>query len=291
MQRREIHAMGTTIEMLVDAPPARSVERAFDGACAEIERLEDRLSRFREGSELSELNRRGRLRAAEDLLAVVALAIDARERTGGRFDPTVLDAVVAAGYDRTFDEVPADAPEPPAPAPRCGGEIAIDDASGEITLGPGVRLDLGGIAKGYVVDRVAEGLGAAGPCLVNAGGDIRIAGPFRRGPWPVGVETPGEEIVIGLREGAVATSGRDRRRWRRDGREQHHLIDPARGRPAEGDLRTVTVVANRAADAEVLAKALFLRGERGACDEADRLGVPAVLVAEDGRVVLAGGLS
>jgi FAD:protein FMN transferase len=105
------------------------------------------------------------------------------------------------------------------------------------------------------------------------------------------VETPGEPLVLGLSAGAAATSGRDRRRWRRGGREQHHLIDPARGRPAEGDLTTVTVVAARASRAEVLAKALFLRGERGAREEADRRGVPAVLVTRDGRVLLAGGLS
>lgn len=290
MERRELHAMGTTVELLVDAPPGDALEAAFDDACAEIERLEALLSRFRHDSELSELNRRGRLRAGEDLLAVVALAIVARERTGGRFDPTVHDALVAAGYDRTFDEIPADGPEPVRGA-RCGGRLAIDAVRREVTLGPGVRLDLGGIAKGYVVDRVAERLGRAGPCLVNAGGDVRVAGPAREDPWPVGVEAPGEPLVLGLRSGAAATSGRDRRHWRRGGREQHHLIDPARGRPVEGDLRTVTVVAAEACQAEVLAKALFLRGERAAREEADRCGVPAVLVTGDGRVVLAGGLS
>jgi thiamine biosynthesis lipoprotein len=291
MQRRELHAMGTTVELLVDAPPGGATERAFDQACAEIERLEGRLSRFRPDSELSELNRRGRLAGGEDLLAVVALAIEARERTGGRFDPTVHDAVVAAGYDRTFEEIPADGPEPPGGSPACGGEVAVDAARGEVVLGPGVRLDLGGIAKGYVVDRVAERLGASGPCLVNAGGDLRIAGPLRSEAWPVGVETPGGPLVLGLRGGAAATSGRNRRRGRRGGREQHHLIDPARGRPARGDLRTVTVVAGEASRAEILAKALFLRGEQGAREEADRHGVPAVLVTADGRVLLAGGLS
>jgi thiamine biosynthesis lipoprotein len=291
MERREITAMGTTVEMLVDAPPAAAVERAFDDACAEIARLEGRFSRFREDSELSELNRRGHMRASDEMLAVVAIAIEARTRTAGRFDPTVHDAVVGAGYDRTFDAVPSDVPEPPAAPARCGGGVAIDADLGEITLDPGVRLDLGGIAKGWVVDRVAERLGAAGPCLVNAGGDIRIAGPFRRGPWPVGVETPGAEVVIGLREGALATSGRDRRRWRRGGREQHHLIDPGEGRPADSDLRTVTVVAGDACQAEVLAKSFFLRGERGAAREANALGIPCVLVTGDDRVVLTGGLA
>ena len=291
MERRAIQAMGTTVEMFVDAAAGEAVARAFDEACAEIERLEALLSRFRSESELSRLNRRGRLRAGDDLFAVVALALQARASSDGRFDPTVHDAMVAAGYDRTFDDVPAEAPPPPGAAAPGGGEFRIDPDRREITLGPGVRLDLGGIAKGYVVDRVAERLAAVGPCLVNAGGDIRIAGPARRDPWPVGVEAPGEPLVIGLHEGAVATSGRDRRRWRRGGDEQHHLIDPSIGRPADGDLRTVTVVAEDACRAEVLVKSLFLRGAREARVEADALGVPCVLVTDDDRVVLAGGLS
>jgi FAD:protein FMN transferase len=107
----------------------------------------------------------------------------------------------------------------------------------------------------------------------------------------VGVETPGEPLVIGLGAGAAATSRCDRHRWLRGGNERHHLIDPSRGLPAEGDLRTVTVVAQSASEAEVLAKDLFLRGERSACAEANRCGMPAVLVTADGRIVLAGGLA
>ena len=91
--------------------------------------------------------------------------------------------------------------------------------------------------------------------------------------------------------GALATSGRDRRRWRRGGRELHHLIDPRSGAPADGDLLRATVVARDAVCAEVWAKALFLAGRAAAAAEADDRGLPAVLVAADGRTELAGGLS
>ena len=107
----------------------------------------------------------------------------------------------------------------------------------------------------------------------------------------VAVDAPGEPLTLGLDAGAIATSGSDRRRWRRAGREAHHLIDPATGRPSAGDLRTVTVVAAEAAEAEVLATDLFLRGERGALREARERAIPAVLVTADARVVLAGGLA
>ncbi len=147
-----------------------------------------------------------------------------------------------------------------------------------IELEPGYRLDLGGIAKGYAVDRAATILAEAGPCLVNAGGDLVGSGRL----WPVGVETAEGEITLGLEDGAIATSGRDRRRWRRNGNESHHLIDPVTGAPAEGEFLRVTVVAETAVAAEVLAKAVFLGASPA---------TPSVLVTTDGRTVLTGGLA
>ena len=120
----------------------------------------------------------------------------------------------------------------------------------------------------------------SGPCLVNAGGDLAVRGEE---PWPVGVE---DGPTLELTRGAIATSGRDQRRWRRDGQERHHLIDPATGRPSETDLLRVTVVASSAVEAEVLAKNLFLAGE----NDAAAAGVPALLVMVDGRTRLVGGL-
>ena len=229
--------MGTAVELLVEAAPGRTCRAALDAAEAEIRRVEARLSRFRPDSELSALNRRGRLAAGPELMRVTELALAARERTGGRFDPTVHDAVAAAGYDRSFELVPAMAEGgPEAPPPGCGGEVRVDRRAGEIVLGPGVRLDLGGIGKGYAADRAASLLARAGPCLVNAGGDLAVAGRPRDEPWPVAVEVPDGALTLGLREGGMATSGRDRRRWWRCGEERHHLIDPARGRPAASDL-------------------------------------------------------
>jgi thiamine biosynthesis lipoprotein len=151
-----------------------------------------------------------------------------------------------------------------------------------------VRLDLGGIGKGYAVDRACSLLARAGDCLVNAGGDLAAAGGRA---WPVGVETDAGSITLELRSAALATSGRDRRRWRRGGKERHHLIDPRTGCPADTDLLRVTVVAASAVEAEVLAKALFLAGADAALAEADEAGVPCVLVTEAGETLLGGGLS
>jgi FAD:protein FMN transferase len=283
--RHAFHAMGTFVELQLDAEPP---DDTFLAAESEFRRLEGLLSRFLADSELSSLNRRGRLVAGPDLLAVVGAALAARERTEGRFDPTVHEALVAAGYDRTFQDIEAGDAGPLACGEACGGGVEIDSATGSIVLDPGVKLDLGGIAKGYAVDRALRILSAAGPALVDAGGDIAVSGK----PWPIGVETSTGTLTLEVREHAVATSGRDRRRWRAPDGERHHLIDPATGRPAEGELLRATVVAPTALEAEVLAKSLFLAGsaERAAA-EADALGSPAVLVTRHGRTLLAGGLA
>jgi FAD:protein FMN transferase len=278
MEQRSFAGMGTTIELLVEA---ESADRALDAAAAEFERLEQVMSRFRPSSELSQLNRDGVIEnASQDLAEVVELALAARERTKGRFDPTVHDALVSTGYDRTFEEVAKDA-RTAAVAGRCGGGVTLDGR--RIALEPGYRLDLGGIGKGYAAERAATLLGLAGPCLVSAGGDVAVRGVPAQGTWPVAVD---ESLTLGLDRGGLATSGSDRRRWRRNGADVHHLIDPATGQSATTDVLRVTAVGADAVDAEVLAKTLFLGGSYAAISA----GVPAVLVLHDGRTIRTGGL-
>jgi FAD:protein FMN transferase len=288
MERLTFKAMGTTVEVLVEAPPSAAVLAGLAGVRAEFERLEQVFSRFRPDSELTRLNEQGSIDAGDDLVEVVELALDARERTAGRFDPTLHDALVAAGYDRSFDRLEGTAPARAAAAgPAGGGRVRVRDR--RIELAPGVRLDLGGIVKGFAADRCARRLAAVGPCLVNAGGDLAVGGVRDAGPWPVAVRLPRGELTLALACGGLATSGRDRRRWEQDGRSRHHLIDPATGEPAATAPLSVTVAAASATEAEVLAKSLFLAPD--AVAEADRLGVPAAIVDAGGEAQLAGGLA
>ena len=281
--RHRFRAMGTEIELLVATDEASG---ALAAAEAEFHRLEALLSRFRPDSELSRLNDEGTLAAGPDLLRVVELALAARESTGGRFDIRVHGALVAAGYDRSFELVAPDDATPARFPERQPGGVEVRD--GVISLEDGVRLDLGGIGKGYACERAAEILATAGPCLVNAGGDIAT----RHGVWTVAVETPDGPLALELSGScALATSGRDSRRWRRADRELHHIIDPATGEPSSSDLLRVTVVAHDTVDAEVTAKALFLAGSEAARREADELAIPAVLVTAAGDTITAGGLA
>ena len=279
MQCRAFRAMGTEIELFLDAPDG---DAALVEAEAEFHRLEKLLSRFRSDSELSRLNRDGAIDASPDLMEVTQLALEARERTGGRFDPTVHEALVAAGYDRSFELLSQE--DGQSPSARCGGTVRV--CGHHVEVEPGFKLDFGGIGKGYAADQAATVLAAAGPCLVNAGGDVAV----RAGAWPVGVQTCTGTLTLELSAGALATSGRDRRRWQKEGRELHHLIDPTTGTSADGDLLRVTVVGNDAIDAEVWAKALFLVGADAAEAEANALGLPCVLSTIDGRTTTAGGL-
>lgn len=277
MARRSFRAMGTTIELHVQAEGA---EDTFDAAEAEFERLEQVMSRFRADSELSRLNDAGSLEVSADLAEVIELALAARERSGGRFDPTVHDALVASGYDRTFDAVPRSRAGEAGRADCLG---AVEVTGRRIEIEPGFRLDLGGIGKGFAAERVAELLSLEGPSLVSAGGDVAVRGVPAEGIWPVAVE---HGPRIGLERGGLATSGSSRRNWVVGGVRQHHLIDPRTGEPARTDLVQVTAVGSDAVDAEVLATTLFLDGAEAAL----AAGVPAVLVTADGRTLTTGGV-
>ena len=288
--------MGTEVHVIVVDGEPRLLERAR----ASIERLEAKWSRFRPTSELSQLNRAaGRTCiVSTETFEVVNLAVQAWYLTGGRFDPTVHDALVAAGYDRTFREIaPAPVvPRPPTPVPTtvptpgCAA-IALAPSVRAITLPPGVALDLGGIGKGRAADLVTAELTAAGAAgaSVSIGGDVRVTGSgLEGGAWEVGVESPFEEGVdlatLAMADGAVVTSTRLFRTWQRDGLRHHHLIDPATGSPAWTGLAAVTVVAGQAATGEVMAKAAYLAGAEEGAALLAAAGLTGLLVEDTGAV-------
>ena len=227
--------------------------------------------------------------ASADLRAAVRAALRGAELTGGLADPTLLGALERAGYTRSLTGVPrtplrralAAAPprRPARPHPAAAWRrVVVDDEDGTIARPPGLRLDLGGSAKGFVADRAAALLGA--PCAVDCGGDMRV-----RGAHEVRVANPfgGEPAaVIALSDGAVATSGVDARLW---SRAYHHLLDPATGAPAWTGVVSATALAPTAAEAEALAKAALLSGPGAGRELLARHG-GGVLVLDDGRGVV-----
>ena len=290
--------MGTDAHLIV----VGGAPRLVDLAVARVRDLERRWSRFRPDSEISRANGRAGewTTVSPETVALVERAELARRRTGGRFDPTLLHDVVAAGYDRSFDELAGSPTGPdddtPRPMPlestgKSGGPVLVDRAASAILVPRGVGFDPGGMGKGFAADLVVgELLGeAAGGACVNLGGDVRVAGVGPDGgDWIISVDDPrdpGESTVaeLHLADGAVATSSRCRRRWARtDGTPAHHLIDPSTHRPAETPTLAATVVASEAWVAEALAKIAFLVAPTTFVVELTRAGATGLVVTEHG---------
>ncbi len=285
--RAEFRAMGTTVEVHASAPDLAR-------ASARVERLfrawDDALTRFRDTSELSALNRAaGRPFAASELLfRVIAAALQWARETQGTFDPTLSHQIERLGYRRTFEDIEREGPQAPLKASiEPGGawrSMILDPARRTIFLPAGVGVDLGGIAKGMAVDAALVSLREAGfeAALVNAGGDLAVYGrPPCSDGWPIAVaEVPDE--VVALTHGAMATSGIARRHWIQGDTQRHHLLDAASGYPANTSLRSVTVAAQTCEAADVAATTAFLRGAHGGAAFLRQQGMAGLIVPEDG---------
>ena len=248
MEQRTFTAMGGDCELYRVGVGA--------GTLAEAERwvheMSDRLTRFRDDSELSRFNHSaGRwVEVSDELGALLRESLRAYEISGGLVHVATLAGLLAAGYTRDFtlgSTPTTSAPPPPKPLPELlevRGKTAL--------LRPGAGIDLGGVAKGWMADRLADRVGEN--CLVNLCGDLYARGTGETGEgWPVGF---GDRTVL-LKEMGAATSGTKKRMW---GPGLHHLIDPRTSKPAATDLTEVSVLAKTAADAEIYAKVALLLG-------------------------------
>lgn len=324
MSKLHFQAMGCQMSAILDTRADRA-ERRLASVPRWFEEWEHSLSRFRPDSDLSRLNDSPETwhPVSSTLWQVFQAAVTANRRSNGLVNPLVMDAILAAGYTTSFDQlvgsedeldtlgnntpnmspslsekrsIPShrspgttnDLPDRPAPALSA---IAYDECKSSICLPAGSRLDLGGVAKGWAAHTAMRKLQAYGPALVDAGGDIAISGPRADGePWQIGVANPfaPEENLVVLQAGrcGIATSGKDRRRWRLDGHWQHHIIDPRSGRPADTDLLTATVIAPDVLEAETASKVILILGShRGSEWLQAQPQLSGLLVREDGQIL------
>ncbi len=278
---RVFRAMGCQIDVQLlhdaDSVVDHAVGLALAAAEMRFRLYEEELSRFIATSGLTLLNQaagRGSVLVSPILGEVTQHALAAAQATGGMFDPTLGTMLAHLGYDRPFPfpeigdggVIPVVLPQYRAGAWR---EVVVDPTAGTVALPAGVALDFGGIGKGWAVDRMVAILrhahGVRGG-LVNAGGDLRTWGeaPDAAAAWTVGVEDPRDMdrdcAILGVSDGAVATSSTAYRHWRRGDRWVHHLLDPRTGQPAATDLAAVTVLGPSAMWAEIHAKVALLHG-------------------------------
>jgi thiamine biosynthesis lipoprotein len=305
---RSFQCMTTEIELYLRNDDARLAADALGEVQDFFYGVEARFSRFRADSELSRLNHASgaEVHVSLELCELIELSMTAAEYSGGLFDPAILDALEAAGYDRSIERIrqegatPASAPAPMARLSDAYGGSAVKDIRVNrqaltVALPAGMRIDLGGIAKGWAVDRAAAMLEPLGPGLVNAGGDLRAwgdqpGGGDERG-WLAAVDEPnrpGTDVAwIWVRDCAVATSSTAARRWAGG----HHLIDPRTGLPAETDLVSVTVTAPGVVQAEVAAKVVLILGRAaGMAWLEGQPGLEALAVATTGQALATPGL-
>lgn len=281
MKRLDFHAMGCGMTALLDRDD-NEAKLQLDQVPVWFENWEQSLSRFRPTSELNRLNAsEGQpVVVSQNLWEVFLTARRMETWTGGLVRPTVLDALVEAGYDRSFDllleksdgtrlasSLRLEAAAAVLDLPETSTAIRMDESSRSLSLREGIHLDFGGIAKGWAAQEAADRLAALGPCVIDAGGDIAVSGLQVDGQaWPIGVRDPfhPEEhlAVLHITAGGIATSGTDYHRWLKRGRWQHHIIDPRTGQPAETDILTATVIAPDAVQAEAAAKSVLILGSQ-----------------------------
>jgi FAD:protein FMN transferase len=296
---REAAIMGTRISAEVWHDDAAGAAAALDAVIAEMHRIDGLMSHYKPESQLSRVNRdAARMPVAVDreLAELIGRALEFSGLSGGAFDITY--ASVGYLYDYRNRRHPSDAEiEAALPAVNWRHVVVDRGASTVRFLREGVRIDLGGIAKGYAVDRCIGLLAARGirNARVSAGGDSRLLGDRRGRPWMVGIRHPDDPQQVVLRlpleDTAISTSGDYERYFDEDGTRYHHIIDPATGRSPNG-VRSVTVIGPEATLTEGLTKSLFIMGpERGIALIDSRKDADAVIVAGDGKIWYSKGLA
>ena len=298
-QSHQFHAMGSQIALWLDSADLPQATAAFEEVEALFAANERALSRFRPDSELMRLNARsGQWAPVSDLLwREIVLAIEMARKTNGRFDPTLLNALAQAGYDRSFEQIVGMGNGRWLAFETLLGrwfDVRLNVSHQAVYLPAGVQLDLGGIAKGDTAQQALALMQAVGPGLVDAGGDL-VAGAAPTGfpGWPVALSPPwGDDVVapenlatFWLAEGAMATSGIDYRSWVHNGAVAHHLINPRTGQPAQTDLLTATVLAPNAATAEAWATATLIAGADVGMELLLAQEMAGLVVGRDGRIL------
>ncbi|RMG01907.1 MAG: FAD:protein FMN transferase [Nitrospirae bacterium] len=299
MFRKSDFVMDTIVAITVVSDDPSRAEMVIDEGFSELRRLEKLLSFFSGESEISRINKNAGIKPVKvsaDTLRVIKKAVEVSRMSGGAFDITV--GPVTGLYDFKEKRLPGDDELERALKLVGYKNIIIDEDRGTVFLkNRGMKIDTGGIAKGYGADRVVELLKKRGikAALVAVAGDIRCYGRRPDGkPWRVGVKDPmktGDAIlgVLPLTDSAISTSGDYERFFIKDGMRYHHLIDPRTGRPAHG-LKSVTVLAPEGVLTDSYATAAFVLGLEEGRRLLEKLGFQYIMVDEGGKLHVSKGL-
>lgn len=288
--------MGTLVEIKAFGEDEDRLEQAISAAFAEMRRLEALFTPHNPESEVSRLSAAAEpLRVSAETAELLQLGLRLARETGGAFDLALGRLKQAWGIETDSPQVPSVAQLERALA-GIGPEALRIDGRRVSKRNAQLRVELGGIAKGYAVDRALTVLRQAGisSAAVNAGGDIGLLGDRQGQPWRIAIQHPRKAdsllTVLPLADRAVVTSGDYERYFERNGVRYHHIFDPRTGHPARR-CQSVTVVAADAASADALATAAFVLGPQQGLMLLERLpGVEGLLVGKEGDIYQTSGL-
>jgi thiamine biosynthesis lipoprotein len=290
--------MGTRVSVELWADDTARGNELVAEVMREYRRVDDAMSTYKPESEISRVNAHAAdapMVIGDELLGLVERSLELSRASGGAFDIT-YDSVGYL-YDFRARQRPTDSEIAQRLAAVDYRHVVLDAARHTIFFKThGVRINLGGIAKGYVVERAAAMLRARGVehALLNAGGDTRVIGDRRGQPWIVGIRHPrvADEVVtrLPLVDEAISTSGDYERFFEENGRRYHHIINPATGRPTEGIL-TVTVIGPDGTMTDGLDTAIFVLGVEKGLELIERYpAYEAIIVDSTGKVSYSKGL-
>lgn len=292
--RRTRLLMGTVVEVTAFGPES-DTEAAVDRAFDEMSRIEKLMSPHLAESDLSRLAQAPEgAELSHETIRLLQRSLELSHISSGSFDPTLGQLKQLWGVEGDQPRVPA--PEEIQAVLGQTGVRRLDIKGTYVSkMAPGLAVDLGGIAKGYAVDRAAEVLRDAGvtQASINAGGDLRLLGNRQGRPWRIGIQHPrqsGELLaVLSLSDQAVVTSGDYERFFEIDGVRYHHIFDPATGQPSHAS-QSVTIVAASATLADALATAAFVLGPEAGLILLESQGADGILVGADGQLLTTRGL-
>ena len=286
---KEIMKTDIFCEILYEAGyPEEKALSSLEIAFSLFRDFEQRYSRFLKGNELWNFNESEGGVISEELFRILQESKRYHEATGGLFDPSILPALEAEGYAGVYNKTTSTKESIPFL------ELSLDHTTLTAKKPFGLKIDLGGIGKGLIADKVSAFLGKNyRHHIVDAGGDIFAKGSNQKESypyWAIDIEHPfmpeTSAALLLLSDMAVATSGKNRRHWIKNGSKKHHIIDPITEKSASSDLLSVTVIAENVTKADVFAKTLFIAGKERGILLAETLSLPAIFIDQDAAITI-----
>lgn len=294
----EIFALDTEISLKVYGSKREEVLKKLENKINELDEL---LSTGKDSSEVSRLNNTGKAVLSETSISLVKKSLELNKQTGRLFDITIYPLMELWGFPSKNYKVPSDKEIKETLKNVGSDKIIFDETTGEISFkNKGMKIDFGGIGKGYITDELVKILTEekVESAIINLGGNVF---GFNKKPdgslWNVAIRDPNEPenymAAVKIEDCAVITSGGYERYFEEGGKIYHHILNPKTGKPSDSDLKSVSIVSKDGTLADALSTSLFIMGEKKAIEYWKTKGknFDIIILTEDNRLLVSEGVS